>query len=74
MALDAATLGLGVALESTTIASQHMADGKLVPVFGWEPKIDVDAHFVVYLEKHAKRPSVAAFLHWLDTQTAQQES
>jgi DNA-binding transcriptional LysR family regulator len=72
MALDAATLGLGVALESSTIASQHLADGKLVPVFGWKPTIDVDAHFVVYPAEYAKRPPVAIFLHWLDTQTAQQ--
>lgn len=73
MALDAATQGLGVALESTTIASQHLADRKLVPVFGWEPKIDVNAHFVVYPAKYAKRTSVATFLQWLDTQTAQSE-
>ena len=36
MSLDAATQGLGVALESTTIAAAHMAEGRLRPVLGWK--------------------------------------
>jgi DNA-binding transcriptional LysR family regulator len=68
MALDAATQGLGVALESATIANQHLAERKLIPVFGMERAIRVKAHFAVYPARHAKRPPVGAFLQWLKAQ------
>lgn len=68
LALDAATQGLGVALESSTIAGQHLADGKLRPLFGEDMAIRVHAHFAVFPERHAKRPPVAAFLKWLRRQ------
>jgi DNA-binding transcriptional LysR family regulator len=71
MALDAATQGLGVALESTTIAGQHLAEGRLKPVFKPERSIKVKAHFAVYPARNAKRPAVAAFLKWLRKQAAQ---
>ena len=65
MALDAATQGLGVALESTTIAGRHIAERKLKPIFGLEKAIKIKAHFAVYPARHAKRPPVEAFLAWL---------
>ena len=65
MSLDAATQGLGVALESTTIAARHIAQRKLKPIFGLEKAIKVKAHFLVYPARHAKRPPVEAFLAWL---------
>lgn len=65
MALDAATQGLGVALESTTIAGRHIAERKLKPIFGLEKAIKIKAHFVVYPARHTKRPPVEAFLTWL---------
>jgi DNA-binding transcriptional LysR family regulator len=65
MSLDAATQGLGVALESTTIAGRHIAERKLRPVFGLEKAIKIKAHFAVYPAHHAKRPPVEAFLTWL---------
>ena len=65
MALDAATQGLGVALESTTIGAGHIAERKLRPVLGLEMAIRVKGHFAVYPARHAKRPSVEAFLQWL---------
>ncbi len=70
MALDAAAQGFGVALESTTIGAQHLAQHKLKPVFSPGMAMKVKAHFAVYPERHAKRPPVAAFLGWLRTQTA----
>jgi DNA-binding transcriptional LysR family regulator len=70
MSLDAATQGLGVALESATIAGLHLAEGKLRPIFGLEKAIRVKAHFAVYPARHAKRPAVEAFLHWLHAQAA----
>lgn len=65
MSLDAATQGLGVALESATIAGRHIAERKLKPVFGLEKAVKVKAHFAVYPPRHAKRPPVEAFLSWL---------
>jgi len=70
MSLDAATQGLGVALESTTIAGRHMAERKLRPVFGLDQAVKVKAHFVVYPPRHAKRPSVKAFLEWIHSEAA----
>ena len=70
MSLDAATQGLGVALESATNAGGHMAEGKLRAPFGMEQAIRVKAHFAVYPERHAKRPAVEAFLSWLHSEAA----
>jgi len=70
MSIDAATQGLGVALESATIAATHLTDGRLKPVFGMETAVRVKAHFVVYPARHAKRPPVEAFLAWLHGEAA----
>ena len=45
MSLDGAMQGLGVALESTTMAGKHLAEGKLRPVLGLDKAIKVKAHF-----------------------------
>jgi DNA-binding transcriptional LysR family regulator len=65
MSLDAATQGLGIALESTTMASLHLADGRLKPVFGLTNGPKIKAHFAVYPARHARRLPVEAFLGWL---------
>lgn len=65
MSLDAATQGLGVALESAINAGGHLEQGKLEPVFEMSKAIRVKAHFAVFPERHAKRPAVEAFLSWL---------
>lgn len=70
MALDSATQGLGVALESATMAGRHLADGRLRPVFGFDKAIRVKAHFAVYPARHARRPPVEAFLAWLHGEAA----
>jgi DNA-binding transcriptional LysR family regulator len=70
MALDAATQGLGVALESATNAQGHLAERKLQPALGLDMAIRVKAHFAVYPARHAKRPPVEAFLAWLHREAA----
>jgi DNA-binding transcriptional LysR family regulator len=70
MSLDAATQGLGVALESATMAGGHLAERKLRPVFGLEQAVKVKAHFAVYPARHARRPAVEAFLGWLHREAA----
>jgi LysR family glycine cleavage system transcriptional activator len=73
MALDAAILGLGVALESATLASRHLRDGKLRPVFGLDKCVRVKAHFVVYPARHAMRAPVEAFLAWIHAEAARSD-
>jgi DNA-binding transcriptional LysR family regulator len=70
MAMDAAILGLGVALESATIAGRHLQEGTLRPIFGFEKSVRVKAHFAVYPARHGKRPPVEAFLAWIHTEAA----
>lgn len=70
MSLDAAAQGLGVALESSTIAGLHLADGRLRPIYGFEKAIKIKAHFIVYPERHARRKPVEAFLSWLHTEAS----
>jgi DNA-binding transcriptional LysR family regulator len=70
MSLDAATQGLGVALESAINAGGHLADGRLVAVFDADQAVRVKAHFAVYPERYAKRPAVEAFLSWIHGEAA----
>lgn len=73
MSLDAATQGLGVALESAINASPHLGAGRLKPVFGLDKAVRVKAHFVVYPPKHARRPAVEAFVSWVHGEAARTE-
>jgi DNA-binding transcriptional LysR family regulator len=73
MSLDAATQGLGVALESTTIGGLHLSEGKLRPVFSLDKAVRIKAHFAVYPVRHAKRPAVEAFLSWLHGEAARSQ-
>jgi DNA-binding transcriptional LysR family regulator len=68
LALDAAVQGLGVALESTTIAASHIAEGRLVPLFDPSWAMTIQGHFVVYPARHGKRPEVESFVLWLQAQ------
>lgn len=70
MSLDAAAQGLGIALESSTIAGRHLAEGRLRPVFGLDKAVRVKAHFAVYPARHARRRPVEAFLAWLHGEAA----
>lgn len=68
LTLDAAVQGLGVALESSTIAAPHIVEGRLVPLFDAVRALTIEGHFVVYPALHAKRPEVEAFVRWLHAQ------
>lgn len=70
MSLDSATQGLGVALESATMAGTHLADGRLRAVFGHDKAVTVKAHFAVYPARHSRRAPVEAFLAWLHGEAA----
>lgn len=70
MSLDAATQGLGVALESEVLASNLIKKGLLKPLFKPELCVKVKAHFAVYPPKHEKRESVKAFLDWVHSEAS----
>ena len=69
LAMDAAVQGLGVALESSVIAAGHLQEGRLVPLFETSRALTIQAHFVVYPARHAKRPEVETFVQWLTQQS-----
>jgi LysR family glycine cleavage system transcriptional activator len=51
------------------MAAPHIEAGRLVPLFPAKQSTKVEAHFVVYPKRHAKRKEVAMFLAWLKRQT-----
>lgn len=65
LALDAAVQGLGIALESSTIAASHIVERRLVPLFEPSRALKVQGHHVVFPARHAKRPEVETFVQWL---------
>jgi DNA-binding transcriptional LysR family regulator len=74
MSLDAATQGLGVALESATNAEGHLREGRLKAVFGLDKAVRVKAHFLVYPARHARRQSVEAFISWMHREAARSKN
>jgi LysR family glycine cleavage system transcriptional activator len=68
LSLDAAVQGLGVALESTTMAKVHLDADRLRPLFDPTWSVPVRAHFLVYPPRHAERPAVAQFVEWLSAE------
>jgi DNA-binding transcriptional LysR family regulator len=71
LSMDAAVQGLGIALESATLAQGHIEADRLRAVFDPAWSVPVQAHFVVYPPQHALRPEVAQFLTWLERQVAE---
>jgi DNA-binding transcriptional LysR family regulator len=71
LAMDAAVQGLGVALESATIAGQHLQRGDLAPLFNPAWSLPVQAHFLVYPARHSKRHEVETFSQWVLAQAGQ---
>lgn len=68
MSLETAALGLGVALESTLLASVLIGQGRLVPVFGDDHALEVAGHHVVFPPQNGDLPRVARFLAWVERQ------
>ncbi|MBN3723058.1 LysR substrate-binding domain-containing protein [Burkholderia sp. Ac-20379] len=70
MSLEAAALGLGIALESLMLASARIRDGLLVPVFGEAHRVEVGAHHLAYPSRNGELPRVARFLAWIEREHA----
>jgi DNA-binding transcriptional LysR family regulator len=69
MALEAAVQGLGVAFDSTFIADKHIQAGSLQPVFKNEWSLKVEAHHMVFPNRHLHRPEVMNFIKWVQKHT-----
>jgi len=70
MSIETAALGLGIALESLTLASVKIKEGRLVPVFDHTHAVEVGAHHLVYPNQNADLPRVARFLAWMEKETS----
>lgn len=68
MSLETAALGIGIALESTLLASVHLQRGTLVPVFDELYAVEVGAHHLVCPPQNADLPRVARFIEWIEKQ------
>ena len=65
MAIDAATGGLGIALESTLMTERERAGGLLVCPVREAPEIRIVTQWVVCPRDHLRHRKVRMFLDWL---------
>ncbi len=66
MTLEAASHGLGFALESSLLARKYLATGELVEVAPQTLSAPVAAHHLVYPKTHSSFPRVRRFLAWME--------
>ena len=65
MSMEAAKAGLGVVLDSVSLASEELKDGTLVPMFPALEGIRFRAYWLVYPSLHLRRRAVELFRGWL---------
>ena len=65
LSIQAATQGLGIALESDRLAEDALGRGLLVPVFPYCKRIQIHGHHLVYPPSHSGRNKVARFVEWI---------
>ncbi|AHG39682.1 LysR family transcriptional regulator [Pseudomonas syringae CC1557] len=68
MTLEAASHGLGFALESTLLAQKYLASGALVEVAPETLSAAVAAHHLVFPKAHSGFPRVRRFLEWMESE------
>lgn len=68
MSIETAALGLGIALESTMMASRKIREGELVQVFDSSQSVEVAAHHLVYPSQNVELPRVGKFLSWIENE------
>ncbi|MGA3680856.1 LysR substrate-binding domain-containing protein [Pseudomonas graminis] len=66
MTLEAASHGLGFALESTLLAQKYLTSGALVEVAPEALSAPVAAHHLVFPKAHSGFPRVRRFLEWME--------
>ena len=73
MAIQQAVNGLGVVLDSTTLAQEELTEGRLVPLAPELGAIRFPAYWIVSPARHQSRRLVKVFSEWIKAQ-AQQHS
>ncbi|CAM3056376.1 LysR family transcriptional regulator [Pseudomonas floridensis] len=68
MTLEAASHGLGFALESTLLARKYLESGALVEVAPQVLSAPVAAHHLVFPKAHSSFPRVRRFLEWMESE------
>lgn len=68
MSLEAASHGLGFALESSLLAQKYLASGTLVEVSPEALSAPVAAHHLVFPRAHSSFPRVRRFLEWMESE------
>jgi len=68
MTLEAASHGLGFALESSLLAQKYLASGTLVEVAPEALSAPVAAHHLVFPKAHSGFPRVRRFLEWMESE------
>ncbi|MDY7580645.1 MULTISPECIES: LysR substrate-binding domain-containing protein [Pseudomonas] len=68
MTLEAASHGLGFALESALLAQKYLASGALVEVEPEALSSPVAAHHLVFPKAHSSFPRVRRFLEWMEAE------
>ncbi|WP_277753010.1 LysR substrate-binding domain-containing protein [Pseudomonas kitaguniensis] len=66
--LEAASHGLGFALESTLLATKYLASGSLVEVAPEALSTPVAAHHLVCPKAQSSFPRVRRFLEWIESE------
>ena len=65
MAIRSAVDGLGVCLDSTLLAYDELAKGRLVMPLGPEPSVELIGHFMVVARDKAECEPISTFKQWL---------
>lgn len=71
MTLEAASHGLGFALESSILAHKYLVSGALVEVAPDALRVPVAAHHLVFPRAHSSFPRVRRFLEWMEGELGQ---
>tara|TARA_R110002012_G_scaffold117215_1_gene265057 strand:+ start:127 stop:1029 length:903 start_codon:yes stop_codon:yes gene_type:complete len=65
MVIDAAVLGMGMALESTLMMEQELRKGQLVPAIVDPPDMPISTQWIVCPYSHLRRSRVKRFISWI---------
>ncbi len=73
MSLQAAKDGLGVVLETATLAMNELESGTLVPLFPELGTLDFETYWLICPVRYLNHPSVKRFVAWIETEANQHE-
>lgn len=65
MALQLASDGVGVVLESLTLAAAEVHSGRLVPITPHIPVVSFPAYWIICPSRNLDRKAVQVFIHWM---------